>query len=133
VLGQPRLGNEPVVVARFGDSISAHAACSRLASEGIEARVVDEHMITMDPLLGYALGGIKVVVSPENAAAAREILGSRAPAEEQETCPRCGSTNLTAHRAGRRSAFLSILLLGLPIGRARAKMRCEDCGHAWRA
>ena len=123
--------NEPVIVETYDDSIAAHLARARLDSEGIEAWVLDEHLVTYDPLISRAVGGVKVMVSQADQVAAREILARKAVAEPS-VCPKCGSMHVTQHQAGRRSAFLTLLLLGIPIGRARPKSRCVDCQHTWR-
>jgi transposase-like protein len=119
------------VVERCNDPFSAHVARVRLEAEGIKSWVADENLVAMHPLLAGAVGGIKVVVAANDVAAARAVL-RRNPAVTVPSCPNCGSAKLHRHGLGRRSAFLTILLLGFPLGRSRARMRCEECQHAWR-
>ncbi len=102
-----------------------------LEADGIDALLVDEHMVTNNPLISNAVGGIKVCVAQANLGTARQILEAKV-AIEAEPCPNCGSSKVGRHQLGRRSAFLTILFLGIPIGRSRAQRRCEDCQHAWR-
>jgi len=127
------VADEITVVGSYADSIQAHLACARLANAGIEAHVFDEWIVSADPLLGPAVGWIRVVVRACDTEAATASL-----AEETETkaadriCPECSSTNIGESRAGGRFAFLTILFLGFPIGRSQLACRCEDCGHTWR-
>ena len=108
--------DDPTVVRTYPDAISAHVARTRLEAEGIEAFVVDENQVTNDPLLAIAVGGVKLVVRQRTVDKAREILDRPLPAHEPE-CPECGSRQVQVSKAGRRSAFLTVLLLGIPIGR----------------
>jgi len=123
--------HKPAVVRSYSDAFSAHIAQSRLESEGIKALVVDENLVTNDPLLSIAVGGVKVVVSEHDVEAAREILEDKVEVEES-SCPSCGSSRVQKLHAGRRSAFLTLLFLGFPIGRTKHKFCCEDCQHTWR-
>ncbi|MBI4882061.1 MAG: DUF2007 domain-containing protein [Planctomycetes bacterium] len=126
------MGDKPVVVAAFQSDTEAFIAQSRLRAEGIEAVLGDENLLHYDPLLWVAVGGIKLVVSEQDADAARRILANNEKVvDEEKTCPRCGSRRVTMHHAGRRFAFISMIFL-LPIGRARSKARCQDCRHTWR-
>ncbi|MDP9268215.1 MAG: DUF2007 domain-containing protein [Acidobacteriota bacterium] len=63
-----------VVVARFRDLPDAHLAKGLLDSAGIECYLRSENMIRLDWFVSNALGGIALVVGPENAAAAKEML-----------------------------------------------------------
>jgi hypothetical protein len=126
------VSKEPVIVGTYGDSIAAHLARMCLESEGIKVSVVDENLVTLDPLITNAVGGVKLVVSGADAQAARQVLRRPESMDEQRSCPECGSTRVTLHEAGRRLAWITILLLGFPIGRARTMSSCEDCKHTWR-
>jgi hypothetical protein len=126
------VANAPVIVGTFTDSMAAHLARAALEADGIQARLLDEHLLTVDPLIAGAIGGVKIVVAPADAKAAREVLTRPAEGHDATDCPKCGSTRIRMQHAGRRSAWLTILLLGIPIGRARSKARCEDCQHTWR-
>ncbi len=64
-----------VVVARFANAIEAHLARTKLESEGIQAFVGDEHMISIDPFYDMALGGVKLRVRAADEEKAAKILG----------------------------------------------------------
>lgn len=51
---------------------------SVLESAGIRTLVPDEHTLSMQPLYGIALGGVRVLVSASNAERAEELLDSAA-------------------------------------------------------
>ncbi len=120
-----------VDVGFFSDAMAAHLARARLEAEGIEAHVYDQHMVTNEPLLSGALGGVKVAVAASDAEAARRLLADK-HAVEASTCPRCDSTQIERLELGRRAAFLTIISLGFPIGRTKSSLRCEECEHRWR-
>jgi hypothetical protein len=63
-----------VIIQVFDNYISAHMAKGRLAEEGIEAWLGDEHIVTIDPILTNAVGGIKLLVPELHAEKAISIL-----------------------------------------------------------
>lgn len=67
---------ETVIVASYTRPVEAHLARGRLEAEGIQAFVLDEQAITVNPFLAPALGGVKVAVAAADASRAREILGN---------------------------------------------------------
>ena len=54
----------------------AHFIRSVLEGHGIEVFMPDEHTLGVHPGLGPALGGVRVLVRPEDLEAAREVLES---------------------------------------------------------
>ena len=63
-------------VARFAKPEDAHLIRMRLGEAGIDAFVLDENLIQIDPFYSNALGGVRVQVADEDAAAAREFLAT---------------------------------------------------------
>ena len=63
-----------VTVATFDFSTDAHIALGRLEAEGIEAHLMDEHLVQTDLLYSIAVGGIKLQVEPQDAERALAIL-----------------------------------------------------------
>jgi hypothetical protein len=119
-----------VVVGAFTSVHEAHLAWSVLQAAGIEARVADEHLVSMYWLYSNAIGGVKVLVPEAQAEEARHVLASciedvEAPlpsepdhavdAADRDSCPRCGSPDVTSRPAGLRFAVLSWLTIGLPL------------------
>lgn len=65
---------ERVVVKTFWKPTFAHRAATELEDAGIPAEVVDDEIVSADPLLANAVGGVKLRVHRSQADRAREIL-----------------------------------------------------------
>ncbi len=122
-------------IARFSTPVEARIAWSRLDAAGIPAFVADEHTINMQWLYSDALGGVRLQVPAEWADRARELLASEAqlpevPPEQpgEPRCPHCGGREFGPGTRGRRMAFLTWLLAGLPLWPVRRQRRCRGCG-----
>lgn len=123
-------------VAAFTTAIAAHAARTKLESEGIECFVADENLVGANPLYSNAIGGVKVQVAPEDAKRAREALGEeleqgveagardgnqhgQAPSEAEAkrfnatddiVCPKCGKNDVESLLFSGKSSALAWLL-----------------------
>lgn len=129
----------PVMVGRYRDLPVATVAKSILESAGIEAFLVDDNVIRLDWAISNALGGIKLLVREEDAAAARELLEEHIPDKfevegvgeyEQPKCPNCGSKDISLDELDRKIAFPS-LFLRIPIPAVQRGWNCHACGHTW--
>jgi hypothetical protein len=128
-----------VILRVFRDLPDALLAKSILDSAAIECFLYDENTIRMDWLWSNALGGIKLCVKEEDAAAASELLDQK-PAGKfeaegtgeytQPRCPRCGSLNISFGEQGRRLAYATVAV-GVPLPVKRGGWKCESCGHVW--
>jgi len=130
-------------VAAFPSAIEAHAARTKLESEGIDCFVADEHTVGVNPLYANAIGGIRVQVGPEDLERARAALGEVAKVDMEQfkdaeviKCPKCSSEKLERRVfAGPFSAaawFIgSMLFFVLPW--ARPKWKCLKCGATFRS
>ena len=58
----------------FDNYISAHISMTMLQDAGINCHLKDENIITLDPFLSPALGGMKLMVYPSQAKRAVELL-----------------------------------------------------------
>lgn len=63
-----------IQIRAFDNYIQAHIALGRLQEEYINCYLKDENTVTIDPLLNYAVGGIKLMVAASQAQRALEIL-----------------------------------------------------------
>lgn len=63
-----------VTVATFSNSFNMNVVKGRLEHDGIPSFAKDEHTVTVNPLYGGALGGIKLQVREEDFAEAKRIL-----------------------------------------------------------
>ena len=114
-----------------------------LENEGIEAFVHDEHIIGLNRMFSYALGGIKLKVpegSKADALRILEVTEHRPYLDEEEQpirCPKCGSEELTNGVSRPRTTSgifhwaLALLFSVYPISLDRS-MRCDSCGHLFR-
>ena len=138
---QPRvIRPELVTIASFRDLPNALLAKARLASDGIEAILLNENIVRMDWLVANAVGGVQLQVHREDVEEALELLEAPMPSRipvpgeeyEQPTCPACESMNLSCGDANRPLSFLSWLLVGIPLPFGRKLVwSCGDCGYQW--
>ena len=63
-----------VTIATFYNAFNMNVIKGRLEHEGIPAFAKDEHTVSVNPLYGGALGGIKLQVREEDVADAQRIL-----------------------------------------------------------
>jgi hypothetical protein len=63
-----------VQLRSFDNYIYAHITLSMLQDAGINCHLKDEYMITLDPFLSPAMGGMKLMVYPSQAQQAIELL-----------------------------------------------------------
>ncbi len=144
-------GLEIVHVSWFAHE--AHLARSLLASEGIDAWVLDADQVGMQWHVASAVGGIKVGVRSEDAVRARNVLSEdyssslsgidevSLPAAAEERCPRCGSSATRSTKTTERPTPWSwvsmafFFLFGLLVPRRRRLIRscCAACGQFWSA
>jgi len=107
---------------------------SKLELHGISAFIPDEGMATANPLLGNAIGGIRVQVGDDDYEEAREIIGEKVePVEKGDLiCPSCDSDDTEAGQWSKRAFFVGILLLGIPFFWLKRENTCRACGHRWK-
>jgi len=63
-----------VQLRSYDNYISAHISMTMLQDAGINCHLKDEHIITLDPFLSPALGGMKLMVYPTQAERAEALL-----------------------------------------------------------
>ncbi len=71
------MGADFISIAIFDNYVSAHIARGRLEDNGINCWLKDENTVTIDPILTYAIGGIKLMVATSQAERAVAILQTR--------------------------------------------------------
>ena len=105
-------------MASYAQLIEAEVTRGQLVSAGIRAALRDEHTVGAHPMLGLALGGVKVLVSETDLDRAREVL----------TLASGGS-----HRAFRveQSSSLIYALLGGAAGALIGALLRVVLGGAW--
>lgn len=66
-----------VPIASFATAFDAHLARGLLESEGLRVVVIDEHLVSANAALAYAVGGVKLLVRAPHAQRALAILAAR--------------------------------------------------------
>jgi Putative prokaryotic signal transducing protein len=123
-------------VKSLGDALQANLCKMALLEAGIEAWLSTEYVAGAFPTLGLALG-VDVLVRPEDAAAARELIagldsGAAEIEQELEACPRCASSETEHVRAPDRvGAVAGWLMVGLPLPSGAWHWKCRICGQDW--
>ena len=91
---------ELITIKRFDTAIEAHIIKNKLESEGIPSYVMDENIVTLNPLLNFAVGGVRLQINQEDTEKATAILteinDTPLTNERNEViaCPNCQSTEL---------------------------------------
>lgn len=117
-------------VASYPDATLAHLALQSLAADGIRARLADEHTATIDPLIGGAIGGVKLLVLESDVERARSLL--EAPdietddADDELRCPACDSPYVRRGH-GASTKRWAALGLGLPLLFTEPRWVCTRC------
>lgn len=132
-----------LIVKAFDNPIEAHLLKTKLESEGIPCFLKDEHIISLNPLYNYAVGGIKLMIRSADLEAAQAIIQEidQAPSldenDQQITCPQCGSTDLYNHyksikgTKGLLSAIFSFLMTTFPIY-YKSVYKCKNCASEFK-
>lgn len=133
------MSEELVTVATTNNIVEAEFYKNQLEAEGIEVYLADDNIVGTFNLLANAVGGIKVKVPADEAAAAAaylERLGNSEIIEgEMEAadtgygnCDQCGSQDLSPHQEA--LGWKGILLFfGIPLVKPKLRLTCNDCGH----
>ncbi|MEP7318548.1 MAG: DUF2007 domain-containing protein [Panacibacter sp.] len=83
------------LLASFDSFIEAHMVFGRMEEEGINCWLKDENIVTINPVLSNAVGGIKLMVADNQVEKAVEILNQiREQKKQYYSCPSCGSNNI---------------------------------------
>lgn len=136
-----------VTLRTFDNYVTAHIIKSRLEAEGIACVLKDEHTISLQWHIAYAIGGIKLqvpatafetaahilAVTEQEALASQDTIGfwDEEDIEQldpnNQICIRCGSKNTRKEDYSKRPA-INWLLLGLPLFFKSDKWHCFHCG-----
>lgn len=63
-----------IIFKTFDSNIEAHIVMGRLLSNGVPCFLKDEQIVSINPLYGVAVGGIKLLIREQDADIAIEIL-----------------------------------------------------------
>lgn len=123
-----------VELRSFDNYIEAHIVLQRLQHNNINCHLKDENIITLDPLLSPALGGMKLMVHELHVERAVELI-ENAEEEYLKTipCPVCHAhaikaISITKQHKNKLSALASMLWNGHSLEATRI-YRCGKCGY----
>jgi hypothetical protein len=128
-----------VPVCRFRDLPEALLAKGSLESAGIECHLADDNMVRMDWFISNLLGGVKLLVKPEDAEAAAEILDQPIPEDfdvegvgtyHSPECPKCHSLDVSFQELNKPIAYTSAWI-SIPVPVHRKAWKCHACGSEW--
>jgi DNA-directed RNA polymerase subunit RPC12/RpoP len=122
-----------VTIRTFQNYFTAHILLGRFRDAGIECFLKDEFLVTVDPILSNAVGGIKLIVKKEDYDEANLLLQQFDESYRQSAvCPRCGSKTIelipkktTANMA---TAILTWLFGSYAIS-VKNVYQCTSCGY----
>ena len=132
-------------IRSFINPWDAQIARGLLESEGLPATLEHENIVRNDWMQSLAVGGVRLVVPEEYAAAARDVLARHDAGEFEEAleaelalpaavCQRCGSRSLRPVRSARwvLGMLLAFVSIGLLFPPRRKGVICKKCGHGQR-
>lgn len=118
----------------FDNYIEANIVMNMLQHENINCHLKDEHIITIDPLLSPALGGIKLMVHHAQAERAWELMDKAEQAYLKTiACPICKkhalkTISVTKQFKCKLAALASMLLNGQSV-EVKKMYQCTACGY----
>jgi hypothetical protein len=122
-------------IACFDNPIDAHLLRIELENQGIEVFLADEHLVSIQPLYSYAIGGAKVRVRSEYMEKTISLLNEqRKELATKIVCPAWASSsiqqNFNTLKNGKSflSYLIALIKLTYPLSNKRIK-RCLDCNH----
>ncbi len=130
-----------VTIRRFRQGAEAYLSKTKLESEGIDCFVQDEHLISLNWLYSVAIGGVRLQVKSCDVKRAQEILEQQAEIKSEDIvendknviyCPKCNSDKIYYEKFARKKAFISQLLLTIPLPFLKGKWKCYSCGYEWK-
>jgi predicted Zn-ribbon and HTH transcriptional regulator len=147
---------EPLVtVGVYSYALEAHLDKARLASEGIDSAVIDEHIIIANWLFTIPVGGVKLQVRESDANLARSALKDVVTTTDEkstetgqypddERCPQCRSVDIRYEPFHIRSIYIFWFIMAVFIGGIspyaagfslpilKRKWKCNTCGYEWK-
>jgi hypothetical protein len=140
-----------VTLAKFTFPTEAYPLITRLEEEGIECFLADENIVSVQPFLSNAVGGVKINIREEDWERASIILKElKTESEKKESlvddkwkkgfvkvdvyCPNCESSNVYIKRFSFFKTVLAVLFafIYLPLTFIKKEHFCADCGHIWK-
>ena len=127
-----------LTLKRFDSAIQAHILKNRLESEDIECQIFDENIVTLNPMLNFAVGGIRLQVFEEDFEKAKIILTEidQKPFTDEKdlaiACPKCKSTSLYSDYKSMKDpkgviAFIVAFMFSVFPLYSKSVYKCKEC------
>jgi DNA-directed RNA polymerase subunit M/transcription elongation factor TFIIS len=123
-----------ITLATVSSLLEADMLCMKLESTGIKTFIPDQSTTSIQPFYSNAIGGIRIQIDESDLSRARELLRDELPqaAKGLFECPECKSDAVRYEKVSKRFAFLTLLLIGIPLLWFKRQCKCEACGHKWK-
>lgn len=122
-----------VIIQTFDNFFSANIQLTRLRAAGVECYLKDEYIVTIDPFLSNAVGGIKLMVRKSEEHKVRRLLRElNASSDSLLLCPQCGSHKfiLVPKRSTENIlAAITTWLFSAYAVSVENVYQCTDCGY----
>jgi DNA-directed RNA polymerase subunit M/transcription elongation factor TFIIS len=125
-----------IIANSYNDYFKANIALTKLQNEGIETMLKDENTVTIDPMLGNAIGGIKLMIKETDADAVFTIFKKwKEEANEITKCPKCKSSQIEWVTKQVPQNFFMAIFSALTLGYALSDThyKCNNCKHKFDA
>jgi hypothetical protein len=123
---------ELVTIKTFDNYFSANILLGRLQHDGVECWLMDEHTVTVDPILTNAIGGIKLTVKKEDAQSVMKLLWQyEAEQMKNLVCPSCSGCHFNYITKKSAVNYITAILTWSFTNYAAAPeyvYQCADCG-----
>jgi predicted RNA-binding Zn-ribbon protein involved in translation (DUF1610 family) len=124
---------ELIVLQTFDNFFNANIQLTRLRAMGVECYLKDEYIVTIDPFLSNAIGGIKLMVRKNEEQKVRALLNEmNAASDNQLICPQCGSNKfilVPKRSAENMLAAITTWLFSSYAVSAENVYQCTNCGY----
>ena len=125
--------NDLVIIQTFDNFFSANIQLTRLRAAGVECYLKDEYIVSIDPFLSNAIGGIKLMVRKSEEHNVRKLLRElNAESDQKLLCPQCGSNKfiLVPKRTTENLlAAITTWLFSAYAVSAENVYQCSNCGY----
>jgi len=130
---------ELIAIRRFRDLPEALLAKGALESASIECFLADDNLVRLDWFISNFVGGVKLLVSREDADAAASLLSQPIPEGFdvpgvgeylQSRFPKCYPLDIVYQELNKPVAYTSAYF-GVPIPFPRKVWKCNTCGRSW--
>lgn len=122
-----------IKIRTFDSSFQANIMLTKLQDAGITCYLKDENTVIMNPILGNAIGGIKLMVKDSQDEEAKKLL-QRFDEEYMQSvkCPQCGEANISRILKPGAANFFTAIATWFFSSYAIAPesvYHCDSCGN----